>query len=141
MTTKADMICRQKDLLDSLNNNTFNKQQFLKKHKILDRTLRRDLNALAERGEIFEERLGYLRKKCLGNLTQKAHDGKLSDGLMYSIVMSGVTQKAEIRTDITEKKEYTVKIDSLNPDERSFLNAVARKYIKANNTTESASIH
>ena len=100
MTEKTDMIRRQKALLDQLNNNTFNKQEFLTKHHILDRTLRRDLNALAERGEIFEERLGYLRKKCLGNLTQKANEGKLSDSLQYSIVMSGVTKKTELAADV-----------------------------------------
>ena len=100
MTEKTDMIRRQKALLDQLNNNTFNKQEFLTNHHILDRTLRRDLNALAERGEIFEERLGYLRKKCLGNLTQKANEGKLSDSLQYSIVMSGVTKKTELAADV-----------------------------------------
>ena len=112
MTNKTDMIKRQTELLDKLNNNTFDKTEFLTKHKILDRTLRRDLNSLAERGEIFEERVAYLRKKCLGNLTQKAHTGKLSDTLMYNIVMSGITQKQEITTDlsvdINKKTEWQI---------------------------------
>jgi len=94
------MISRQKDLLKNLNEDTFDKQTFLQKHKILDRTLRRDLNALAERGELFEDRLSYLRKKCLGKLTKKATNGELSDTLMYNIVMSGVTKKAELSADV-----------------------------------------
>ena len=130
MTEKTDMICRQKDLLDQLNNNTFNKQTFLTKHHILDRTLRRDLNALSERGEIFEERLGYLRKKCLGNLTQKANEGKLSDSLQYSIVMSGVTQKAEI----TSTAEIISKhVEELNVTMRNYedeVQRVVRRYIR-----------
>jgi len=140
MTDKADMICRQKDLLDQLNNNTFNKQAFLTKHHILDRTLRRDLNALAERGEIFEERLGYLRKKCLGNLTKKANEGKLSDNLQYSIVMSGVTQKAELKTEHLEDITHRTVIE-LDPKDRILLESAARNYIKASHTRESASIH
>lgn len=100
MTTKLDKITRQKDLLDQLNADTFNTQEFLRKHHVMDRTLRRDLAELSERGEIFEERLSYLRKKCLGKLTKKAEDGELSDGVMLQIVMSGVTQKTELKTDM-----------------------------------------
>ena len=72
----------------------------LTKHKILDRTLRRDLNALAERGELFEDKLSYLRKKCLGKLTEKASKGELSDALMCNIVMSGIAKKTELAADV-----------------------------------------
>ncbi len=94
------MIQRQKDLLNQLDNNTFDKQEFLKKHSILDRTLRRDLNALAERGEIFEDKLSYLRKQCLGKLTKLAHNNELSPAMMLNIVMSGVTKKSDITADV-----------------------------------------
>ena len=98
MTTKDDMIKRQKDLLDSLNNDTFNRQDFLKKHNILDRTLRRDLNTLAEQGQIFEDKINYLRNKCLGKLTKKVANNELSDGMMLQIVMSGIATKQEIKS-------------------------------------------
>ena len=99
MTTKDDKIKRQKDLLNSLNNDTFDRQTFLKKHNILDRTLRRDLNDLSEQGSLFKDRLNYLRRKCLGKLTKKVNDDQLSDSMMLQIVLSGEAQKQEIKAD------------------------------------------
>ena len=100
MTDKADMIQRQRDMLKQLDNNTFNKQTYLTKHHILDRTLRRDLQSLADRGEIFESKFNILRKKCLSNLTAKVAKGELSDALMANIVMSGITKKTAIDADL-----------------------------------------
>ena len=100
MTNKADIIRRQRDMLEQLDNDTFNRQEFMDKHHILDRTLRRDLNALAERGEIYENKLTILRKKCLGKITKKVNDGDLSDKLMVSIIMSGETKRTSIDADV-----------------------------------------
>ena len=143
MTTKADMIQRQKDLLDQLNSDNFDKTDFMTKHHILDRTLRRDLNALVERGEIFEDKLAYLRKKCLGKLTEKAHNGELSNNLMFNIVMTGIAQKTEItsKSEHVERKEVTFNLDTLDPAERKLFEQLARRYIKTNNKTEPNTIH
>jgi hypothetical protein len=110
VTTKDDIIKRRLDLLDQLNNDTFNREKFLKKHKILDRTLRRDLNELAESGQLFEDKLSFLRKKCLGKLTKLANDNELSPSMLFNIVMSGVTKKSDVDINLTGVDEGVTKL-------------------------------
>ena len=54
-----------------------------------------------------------------------------------------VIRKAEIKTDttITERKEVTFSLDTLNHDERELIKSVARRYIKSSDTAGSSSIH
>ena len=111
MTKKIDITHRQQALLKELNEDTFQREEFKAKHHIRDRTLRRDLNDLAERGEIEANQLTILRKKCLGKLTKKVHHDELSDKLMVAIVLSGETKKIETKTEITQGKEpFVVKM-------------------------------
>lgn len=110
MTKKIDKIRRQKALLQQLDNDTYDREVFISLFHIRDRTIRRDLNDLVEKGEIFAERLKYLRKKCLGKLTKKVHEDKLSDDLMVKIALSGEVKKIEKTLDVTKKVGIIVKM-------------------------------
>ena len=100
------MLVRQRQLLDSLDDNTFDSDVYMDKYGIREKTVLRDFKALAERGELFDHRVSILRKKCLGKLTQKASDGTLADNLMVNIVLSGVTSKTEVKQELTKKTEH-----------------------------------
>jgi len=113
LTKKIDKIHRQQVLLNRLNNDEYDKEQFMVKFHVRERTIRRDLNELAEKGEIYQDRLAILRKKCLGKLTKKVHDNQLSDYLMVNLVISGEPKKIEAKTteEIRELKIHIIKID------------------------------
>ena len=95
MTKKIDKIRRQQTLLSQLNNDTYDKETFMSTFHVRDRTIRRDLNELAEQGDIFEERLNLLRKQCLGKLTKKVFNDELPPHLMVQLALSGVPHRME----------------------------------------------
>lgn len=113
MTKKIDKIHRQQVLLNQLNKDIYNKEQFMAKFHIRERTIRRDLNELAEKGEIYQDRLAILRKKCLGKLTKKVYDDKLSDDLMVKLVISGEPKRIEAQSieEIRELKVHVFRLD------------------------------
>jgi len=61
--------------------------------------------------------------------------GKMMDKLMPTKIES--YQKM----DVTERREVAIDFGTLAPAERKLIESVARRYIKANNTAESASLH
>ncbi|MDH5786993.1 MAG: DeoR family transcriptional regulator [Candidatus Bathyarchaeota archaeon] len=125
MTKKIDKIQRQKSLLDSINSDSYNKEEFMAKFHIRERTIRRDLEDLAESGEIHRTRLSLLRKKCLGKLAKKVHDGQLDDKYMVQIVLSGEPKRIEAKTTEEIKIEQTVKIDATEDEDKILSRAAA----------------
>ena len=72
---------------------------------------------------------------------EKIYPDKALDKLVF-LIGKGMVRKAEIKTDtmITKKEEVTHNI-IVSADERTLLDALARKYIKSSNKAESASLH
>ena len=137
------MLVRQRSLLDSLDNNTFDQDVYMEKYGIREKTVLRDFKTLAEQGELFDHRVSILRKKCLGKLTQKTENDALADNLMVTIVLSGVTSKTEVYKDvnITKTEEVSINVNNFTPEELQFAKSLARKFIKANDTRGSSIIH
>lgn len=69
---------------------------------------------------------------------------KALDKVVY-LLSRNITRKAEIKTEQktehTERLEVTLNRDNLSKDERELMDRVARKFIKAEHTTEPATIH
>ena len=59
--TKAEKVLRQHEILESLLNETFNKERLAKKWNVLERTIRRDLEEIAQNLGPFEDRLSILQ--------------------------------------------------------------------------------
>jgi len=118
MTRKIDKIRRQQTLLNQLNNDTYDKTTFMQAFHVRDRTIRRDLNELVDQGEIFEERLNLLRKKCLGKLTKSVHNDELPPHLMVQLVMSGVPHKIDRHDTINVTTRHII-VKMWKPDEQT----------------------
>jgi len=97
--TKAEKILRQREVLDSLLNETFNKQNLATKWNVLERTIRRDLEEIAQNLGPFDDRLSILQKKALDVLGPRI--SKMSDNNLIKLISTGVTQKAQVKTEIS----------------------------------------
>ncbi len=120
---------------------TFNRDQFIKEFDIPDRRARRYLNELADEiAETKNPELTILKAYCLENLKEKAEQRNLSEKALIKIALSGEVQRAEVTTNYSEEVTHKTVIQ-LDPTDRNLLNNIARRYIKASNQAESASIH
>jgi hypothetical protein len=133
MTRKLDMLVRQRSLLDSLDDNTVDINKYMESYGIREKTVERDFKALADRGELFTHKVNILRKKCLGHLTKKATDGTLSDSLMVNIVMSGVSQKHEIKEEKTVLNKHVEEINVTLRNYEDTVQKVLSRYVQPNN--------
>jgi hypothetical protein len=100
--TKLTKKLRQEAELEALNNDTFDRLLLAKTFHVRERTIRRDLNEIAERDGSLEDKIKILRSKCLGKLTKKVHNNKLSDKLMVAIVVATEPKKIETKGEFTQ---------------------------------------
>jgi len=114
--TKAEKQLRQREVLESLLNETFNKHLLSEKWHVLERTIRRDLEEIARNLGPFDDRLSILRKKALDVLGSRIKE--MNDTNLIKLICTGVTQKVEAKTSI-EGGEKPIVVKMWQPQEDS----------------------
>jgi len=140
MTTKAEKRIRQDCVLDSILTGRFDKYQLAGKFHVIERTIRRDLNEIADNLGPMDKRIIILRKKALDTLGPRIN--KMTDANLLKLLSLGMTQKVETKTEIKEEvtKEYTLNINEMPEDERNLLKHAIRVYLKGRSETRPSSI-
>jgi len=94
---------RKELVLEALENDTYDRYGLAKELHVHERTIRRYINEIAEQlCDPHEDRMRILRAKCLGRLTKKVHEDKLSDELLVKLLISGEPKKLEAKTEYAE---------------------------------------
>jgi len=107
MTTKAEKKIRQEAVLKAIDNGTFDKNKLADKFHVIERTIRRDLNEIADSMGPIDERRLIIKQKALDRLPQRIP--KMSDANLIKLGMSGETQRIEAHTEGTQKVIVEIK--------------------------------
>ena len=86
MTTKAEKKIRQEAILKAIDNGTFDKNKLADKFNVIERTIRRDLNEIADSMGPIDERRLIIKQKALDQLPSRIP--KMSDVNLIKLAIS-----------------------------------------------------